>query len=108
MGKEFGIVQVVLLVLQVAGALVGASPLVAAEPAGAGPAADPGADVAVLPGKDLRSLLADPVPGRRLAGVEERARGLPEILELSTVSVRESYVFPGHIVVAIDVTLARG
>ena len=64
--------------------------------------------VAVLPGKDLRSLLADPVPGRRLAGVEERARGLPEILELSTVSVRESYVFPGHIVVAIDVTLARG
>ena len=29
------------------------------------------------------------------------------VLELSTVSARESYVFPGHIVVAIDVTLAR-
>jgi hypothetical protein len=54
---------VVLLVLQVAGALVGAGPLTAAEPERGGAAADPGADVTVLPVQDLGGLLADPRAG---------------------------------------------
>jgi hypothetical protein len=73
--EEGGVAQVVLLVFQVAGAFAGAGALGGAVSPGGG-AADPGADIAVFPGQDLRRLLPDPVAGGGLAGVEERVSGL--------------------------------
>ena len=102
-----GVPEVVLLVVQVAGALVGAGALGRGVPVGGGAAADPGRDLRGLAAEDLAGLVSDPFLGCGLAFVEEGPGGFPQVLELSTVSARENHVFPGHIVVAIDVTLAR-
>jgi hypothetical protein len=57
--------------------------------------------------QDAEQLPVSPLPGRlRVAGVQGGG-GLAEVFQLSTVSARESYVLAGHIVVEIDVTLAR-
>ena len=79
-GEERGVVQVVLLMLEVGGAFVGAGAFGGAVAAGGGAAADPGADVAVLPVQDLGGLLPDPGAGVRVAGVEEAVRRLPQVL----------------------------
>jgi len=51
--EEGGVVQVVLLVFQVAGAFAGSGALGGAVSPGRGAAADPGTDIAVLPGQDF-------------------------------------------------------
>jgi hypothetical protein len=57
--------------------------------------------------QDLAGLVSDPFLGGGLALVEKGPGGLPAVFELSTVPARESYIFAGHIVVEIDVTLTR-
>ncbi len=79
-GEEGGVVQVVLLVLEVVRAVVGAGALGGAVAVGAGAAADPGAHVAVLAGEDLGRLVFDPGAGGGVTGVEEAVRGLPQVL----------------------------
>jgi hypothetical protein len=98
---------VLFLVLEVAGALVGAGALGPGVAVGGGAAADPGGDLGGLSPEDLAGLVGDPFLGGGLPLVEEGPGGLPAVLELSAVSARKSYVFAGGIVVAIDVTLAR-
>src|SRR5271166_152445 len=66
-----GVVQVVLLVVQVAGALVGAGPLGGRVPVGGGAAADPGRDLGGFAVQDLAGLGGDPFLGRGLALVEK-------------------------------------
>ncbi len=67
-------------------------------------AADDLGDPAV---QDVQALGGDPVLGRGVARGAEAPGGFPQVLELSTVSARESWVFAGRSVVAIDVTLTR-
>ena len=76
-----GVVQVVLLVLQVAGALVGAGALGGRVAVGGGAAADPGRDLAGLAVQDLAGLVSDPFLGGGLALVEEGPGGLPQVFE---------------------------
>src|SRR5271165_7209679 len=66
-----GVVQVVLLVVQVAGALVGAGALGGRVPVGGGAAADPGRDLGGFAVQDLAGLGGDPFLGRGLALVEK-------------------------------------
>jgi hypothetical protein len=87
-----GVVQVFLLVVQVAGALVGALALGAGVAVGGGAAADPGRDLGGLAVQDLTELDGDPFLGSRLALVEERPGRLPGVLELSAVSASEGSV----------------
>jgi hypothetical protein len=57
--------------------------------------------------QDAEQLAVGPLAGGGgVAGVQSGGC-LADVSGLSTVSARESYVFPGHIVVAIDVKLAR-
>ena len=76
-----GVVQVVLLVLQVAGAFVGAGALGRGVAVGGGAAADPGRDLAGLAVQDLAGLVSDPFLGGGLALVEEGPGGLPQVFE---------------------------
>ena len=76
-GQRGGVVQVVLLVLQVAGALVGAGALGGRVAVGGGAAADPGRDLRGLSAQDLAGLVSDPFLGGGLALVEEGPGGLP-------------------------------
>ena len=69
--------QVALLVLQVAGACVGARALGAGVAVGGGAAADPGRDLGRVPVQDLACLGGDPVLGGRSSLIEERPGGLP-------------------------------
>jgi len=71
-----GVVQVVLLVVEVAGALAGAGPLGAGVAAGGGAAADPGRDLGGVAVQDLAGLAGDPFLGCGLALVEEGPGGL--------------------------------
>src|SRR5882724_7769424 len=76
-----GVVQVALLVVQVAGALVGAGALRAGVAVGGGAAPDPGRDLAGVAVQDLAGLVSDPFLGGRLALVVEGPGGLPQVLE---------------------------
>ena len=76
-----GVVQVVLLVLQVAGAFVGAGALGRGVAVGGGAAADSCRDLAGFPVQDLAGLPGDPFLGGGLALVEEGPGGLPEVFE---------------------------
>ena len=77
LAQRGGVVQVALLVLQVAGALVGAGALGAGVTVGGGAAADPGRDLARFPVQDLAGLGRDPFLGGGLAFLEEGPGGLP-------------------------------
>ena len=101
------VAEIGVLVVKVASGLVGAGALGRGVAVGGGAAADPGRDLGCFPVQDLAGLVSDPFLSGGLAFAEERPGGLPQVLQLSTVSARESCVFPGHIVVAIDVSLAR-
>ena len=81
LGQRGGVAQVVLLVLQVAGGLVGAAALGAGVAVGGGAAADPGRDLACAAVQDLAGLGGDPFLGGRLALVEEGPGGLPEVFD---------------------------
>ena len=76
-----GVVQVVLLVLQVAGAFVGAGALGRGVAVGGGAAADSRRDLAGFPVEDLAGLPGDPFLGGGLALAEEGPGGLPEVFE---------------------------
>jgi len=80
LGERGGVVQVAVLVVQVAGALVGAGTLGAAVAVGGGAAADPGGGLARFPVQDLAGLGGDPFLGGGLALVEEGPGGLPVII----------------------------
>src|SRR5260370_42602974 len=62
-----GVVQVVVLVVQVAGAFAGAGALGGRVAVGGGAAADPGRDLAGVAVQDLAGLVSDPVLGGRLS-----------------------------------------
>jgi hypothetical protein len=62
-----GVVEVVVLVVQVAGAFAGAGPLGAGVSVGGGAAADPGRDLGGFAVQDLAGLVSDPFLGRGLA-----------------------------------------
>src|SRR5271157_6457379 len=66
-----GIVQVAVLVVQVAGGFVGAGALGGRVAVGGGAAADPGRDLAGLAVQDLAGLVSDPFLSGGLAFVEE-------------------------------------
>ena len=66
-----GVSEVVLLVLKVAGAFVGAGALSAGVSAGGGAAADPGRDLGGFAVQDLAGLVSDPFLGRGLALIEK-------------------------------------
>src|SRR5271168_2755494 len=70
-----GVVEVVLFVLQVAGAFVGAGALGRGVAVGGGAAADPGRDLAGFPVQDLAGLPGDPFLGGGLALVKEGPGG---------------------------------
>ena len=72
-----GVVEIVLFVLQVAGAFVGAGALGRGVAVGGGAAADSGRDLAGFPVQDLAGLPGDPFLGGGLALVEEGPGGLP-------------------------------
>jgi hypothetical protein len=80
-GPAFGeggvITEVVLLVVEVAGALVGAGSFGAGVAVGGGTAADSGRDLRGLSPEDLAGPGGDPVLGGRLAFIEERPGSLP-------------------------------
>ena len=76
-----GVAEVVLLVLQVAGAFVGAGALGAGVSAGGGAAADPGRDLGRVPVQDLACLGGDPFLGGGLSLVEEGPGGLPQVFQ---------------------------
>ncbi|HUZ55602.1 MAG TPA: hypothetical protein VMU94_24115, partial [Streptosporangiaceae bacterium] len=80
-GEERGVVEVVLLVLQVVCAGVGALAFFRAVAVAGGAAADPGPDVMGLAVQDPGGLVPDPVPCGRVARAEETARGFPQILD---------------------------
>jgi hypothetical protein len=83
-GQCRGVVQVAVLVFQVAGAFVGAGALGGRVAVGGGAAADPGGDLAGLAVQDLAGLVSDPFLGGGLALVKERPGGLPAVFQLST------------------------
>jgi hypothetical protein len=76
-----GVVQVVLLVVQVAGAFVGAGSPGGRVAVGGGAAADAGCDLAGVAAQDLAGLVSDPFPGCRLPLVVEGPGGLPQVFE---------------------------
>src|SRR5260370_28749791 len=76
-----GVAEVVLLVLKVAGAFVGAGALGAGVAVGGGAAADPGRDLAGLAVQDLAGLVSDPFLGGGLALVEKGPGGLPAVFQ---------------------------
>src|SRR3974377_1597305 len=76
-----GVVQVVLLVVQVAGALVGAGALGRGVAVGGGAAADPGRDLRGVAVQDLAGLVRDPFLGGGLPFIEERTGGPPYIFK---------------------------
>jgi len=78
-GQRGGVAQVALLVLQVAGGLVGAGALGRGVAVAGGAAADPGRDLAGFAVQDLAGLVSDPFLGCRLALVEEGPGGLPQV-----------------------------
>ena len=80
-GEGGGVVQVVLLVAEVAGAFVGAGPFSGRVPVGGGAAADPGRDLGCFPAQDRAGLGGDPFFGGGLALVEEGPGGLPQVFE---------------------------
>jgi hypothetical protein len=85
MGQPFlqrsRVVEVVLFVLQLAGAFVGAGALGPGVAVGGGAAADPGRDLAGFPVQDLAGLPGDPFLGGGLALVKEGPGGFPEEFE---------------------------
>ena len=81
LGEGGGVVQVVLLVAEVAGAFVGAGPFSGRVPVGGGAAADPGRDLGCFPAQDRAGLGGDPFFGGGLALVEEGPGGLPQVFE---------------------------
>jgi hypothetical protein len=106
-GQGLVVAEVVVLGGQVADARVGAGPLVTGEGGGVGLGGDLGGGPGAVSGENREGLGRDPVLGGGVAGGVQAPCGFPDVLELSTVSAREGFVSPGHIVVAIDVTLAR-
>src|SRR5512142_35807 len=81
LGQRGGVAQVPLLVLQVAGAFVGAGAFGRGVAVGGGAAADPGRDPAGLAVQDFAGLVSDPFLGCRLALVEEGPGGLPQVFQ---------------------------
>ena len=71
----------VFLVLEVAGALVGAGALGPGVAVGGGAAADPGRDLGGFAPEDLAGLAGDPFLGGGLAFVEEGPGGLPQVFK---------------------------
>src|SRR5690349_7030875 len=82
--QRAGVAEVVLLVVRVAGGLVGAGALGRGVPVGGGAAADPGRDLRGLATEDLAGLVSDPFLGGGLALVEEGPGGLPQIFKWVT------------------------
>src|SRR5271165_868761 len=76
-----GVAEVVLLVLQVAGAFVGAGALGAGVSVGGGAAADPGRDLGRVPVQDLACLGGDPFLGGGFSLVKEGPGGLPQVFQ---------------------------
>src|ERR1035441_8606554 len=76
-----GVVQVVLLVVQVAGAFAGAGSLGGRVAVGGGAGTGPGRDLAGLAVQDLAGLVSDPFLGCRLSLVVEGPGGLPQVFE---------------------------
>src|ERR1019366_2986121 len=76
-----GVVQVAVLVVQVAGALVGAGALGGRVAACGGAAADPGRDLAGAAVQDLAGLVSDPFLGGGLAFAEEGPGGFPQVFQ---------------------------
>ena len=76
-----GVVQVAVLVVQVAGAFVGAGALGGRVAVGGGAAADPGRDLGGVPVQDLAGLVSDPFLGGGLALIEEGPGGLPQVFQ---------------------------
>ncbi len=76
-----GVAEVVLLVVQVAGAFVGAGALGRGVPVGGGAAADSDRDLRGLAAEDLAGLVRDPFLGGGLALVEEGPGSLPQIFK---------------------------
>src|ERR1035438_8969174 len=81
LGEGGGVAEVVLLVLQVACAFVGAGALGAGVAVGGGAAADPGRDLARAAAQDLAGLVSDPFLGSWLAFIEKRPGGLPAVFQ---------------------------
>ena len=81
LGEGGGVVQVVVLVAEVAGAFVSAGPFSGRVPVGGGAAADPGRDLGCFPAQDRAGLGGDPFFGGGLALVEEGPGGLPQVFE---------------------------
>src|SRR5271166_7138456 len=76
-----GVAEVVLLVLQVAGAFVSAGALGAGVSVGGGAAADPGRDLGRVPVQDLACLGGDPFLGGGFSLVKEGPGGLPQVFQ---------------------------
>src|SRR6266851_1687192 len=77
LAQRGGVVQVLLLVFQVAGGFVGAGTLGRGVAVGGGAAADPGRDLPSAAVQDLAGLCRDPFLGGGLAFLEEGPGGLP-------------------------------
>ena len=75
------VAEIGVLVVQVAGGLVGAGALGRGVAVGGGAAADPGRDLGCFPVQDLAGLVSDPFLGGGLAFVEERPGGLPQVFQ---------------------------
>jgi hypothetical protein len=109
-GERGGVAEAGLFGLQVVRGLADVLVVLSARFGGVrgGPGGDVGDDGAAVAGEDVQSPGGDLVfGGAGVAGRGEGEGGFPQVIELSTVSARESYVFAGRSVVAIDVTLAR-
>ena|SRR5712691_10559534 len=83
-GQCRGVIQVAVLVVQVAGAFAGAGSLAAGAAAGGGAAADPRRDLAGLAVQDLAGLVRDPFLGCRLSLAAEGPGRIPQVFQLST------------------------
>jgi hypothetical protein len=105
--EGLAVAQELALVSQVADAGVGPAAPAAFQPGGTGFGGDGGGGPVAVAAQYGEGLDCDPVLGGGIPGIVEAPCSAPYVLQLSTVSGRESYVLAGHIVVAIDVTLTR-
>jgi hypothetical protein len=106
-GQGLVVAQELLLAGQVADAGIRAVALAGGKDGGVGFGGDLGGGPGAVAGQYRERFDRYPVLGGRITGGVQGPCGLPQVLELSTVSAHESYVLAGHIVVAIDVTLTR-
>jgi hypothetical protein len=106
-GQGLVVAQELLLARQVADAGVRAVALAGGKAGGVRFGGDAGGDPGAVSGQYRERVDRYPVFGGGVPGRVQGPCGLPEVFQLSTVSARESCVFAGRSVVAIDVTLTR-